>query len=424
MSGQTAVGFGFQADIISTASVGHLLTGRILKAMSDGGVDAYAVAAAVELGKLVPVRTSLESTVRTHLMSRRSFTSVLNMALSIGWGHSELAIEMTRTRAGTNALLLIGTLTAGRYPIFLAARCLSELMSMYGCEADRLPNVDVLKGLVAYLAPFTFDLGFSKVLEHITIVAERAMRSRGGIETDNGMPRQLSELGSAPMLAGAIKQLSLTAVKGERMYMILKKHGSWLPAFASHILGMEVELRYTRMRPCLDSKEEDGKPVYDDTTLDNPGHTRSRDSDFQEEDDPVIWACAGDQGSVIFELEDSDRSLASLYRSTFEIVDSDDQDIYLAVDHTLQDALAMQLSTRPDIGEELAEGIYKAIARLSWTLLQSIRMKPSSAWTALETGHPINGHFDSLAALKKTLGSMGAIVTQRIVSVALSPISS
>lgn len=413
MSGQSAVGFGFQADIVSTASVGHLLTGRILKAMSDGGVDVYAVAAAVELGKLIPVRTSLERTVRTHLMSRRSFTSVLNMALRIGWGHSVVAIEMTRTRAGTNALLLIGALTAGHYPEFRAAQCLSELMSLYGCEADRLPNVDLLKGLVAYLAPFTSDLGFSKVLEHITLVAERAMRSRGGEETTlSAVPYQLSDLGGAPMLAGAIKQLILTAGSGERMYMILNKHGSWLPAFASHILGMEVELRYTRMRSRLDSKGKDGMPVYGDTRLDASGHTRSKNGDSQKEedednneDDPVIWACAGDKGSVIFELEGADRKLVPLFRSTgpnIEIVDGD-RVADLDIDHTLQDALAHQLSRRPEIDEELAEGIHNAIARLSWTLFQYILMKVDH----LKEGHPINSHFDQLAALKETLGSIG-----------------
>lgn len=70
MFDQNAVGFGFQADIVNTASLTHTLTGRVLKSMSDGGVDFYAVAAAIYLGKFIPVRKSLESTVRTHLASR------------------------------------------------------------------------------------------------------------------------------------------------------------------------------------------------------------------------------------------------------------------------------------------------------------------------------------------------------------------
>ncbi len=40
------VGFGFQADVVSTASLAHFLTGRMLKALSDGRVDLYALAAA------------------------------------------------------------------------------------------------------------------------------------------------------------------------------------------------------------------------------------------------------------------------------------------------------------------------------------------------------------------------------------------
>ncbi|KUI57943.1 hypothetical protein VP1G_10968 [Cytospora mali] len=60
MSNQNAVGFGFQADIVNTASLTHMLTGRVLKAMSDGGIDFYAVVAAIHLGKSISVRKSLE----------------------------------------------------------------------------------------------------------------------------------------------------------------------------------------------------------------------------------------------------------------------------------------------------------------------------------------------------------------------------
>ncbi|KAF6834864.1 hypothetical protein CMUS01_06018 [Colletotrichum musicola] len=40
------VGFAFQADVVNLGSLTHMMTGRVLKALSDGGVDTYAVASA------------------------------------------------------------------------------------------------------------------------------------------------------------------------------------------------------------------------------------------------------------------------------------------------------------------------------------------------------------------------------------------
>jgi hypothetical protein len=108
-----SVGFGFQTDVVNTASLSRLLAGKTLKALSDGGVDFYAVAASVWLGKQIYVRPSLESTVHAHVAARGGVQSILAKALSIGWGHSTVAVEMTRTKAGTNALLTIGALSTG-----------------------------------------------------------------------------------------------------------------------------------------------------------------------------------------------------------------------------------------------------------------------------------------------------------------------
>ncbi|ROV91434.1 hypothetical protein VSDG_07140 [Cytospora chrysosperma] len=423
MSSQNAVGFGFQADVVNISALALSLVGGFLKAISDRGVDALAVAAAIHLGNCVQVRTSLESTVRTHLASRGSSRSVLNKVLSIGWGHSELAIELSQSKAGTNAILLIGALAAGRYPLFRAAQCLSELLSLSGCKKDQIPNVDALKGLVEYLAPFTFDLEFSKVLELITTEAERKMRSRGDITESYEMPRRLSDLGDAPMLAGAIKQLTLTAGRGERMYMILRKHGSWLPAFASHILGMEVELRYTRKKGRSGPQSAD-KTVFGNTsTLDASGSEQPKESEAQDDKcddfDPVIWACAGDQGSVVFELGSSDHGLISLYESTgsrTEIVNCPDSVASLEIDTLLQDALKTQLSRRPEIDDGLSEGIQQAIARRSWDLLDNIEMGATPSVPGMfEVHHHINGPFDPAIALEETLGSMGFSETSRAV---------
>ncbi|KAK1658400.1 hypothetical protein BDP55DRAFT_734161 [Colletotrichum godetiae] len=168
------VGFSFQADVVNTASLGHVLTGRLLKALSDGGVDTYAMWAAVQLGKRIPIQALQQSSLHAHIMSKKTYQSVLFKALSIGWGHSAPVADLARTVAGANAIILIGALGTGSQA-FAASQCLSEVMAIFGLEIDTLPSVDVLKGLVNYLAPFTQDLGFAKVVHHITNAAERRM---------------------------------------------------------------------------------------------------------------------------------------------------------------------------------------------------------------------------------------------------------
>ncbi|KAG4220787.1 hypothetical protein PC116_g30734 [Phytophthora cactorum] len=168
----SAVGFSFQADVVNTGSLAHLLTGRVLKALSDGGVDFYSVAAAIALGKGFEVRDSLGNSVRTHIMSKRGIQSIWSKALSIGWGQPGIAVAMTQTKAGVNALLIIDAFASGSSS-YQAAQCFSTLLSLRGCEADQLPNVDVLKHMIDHFVPFIHDLGFSKVLAHITTAATR-----------------------------------------------------------------------------------------------------------------------------------------------------------------------------------------------------------------------------------------------------------
>lgn len=380
-----SVGFGFQADVVSTAALGHLLTGRALQALQDGGIDVYAVAAAADLGKFVPVRRDMESIVHARVVAARrgGFQATLNKILSIGWGHAEIVVDLSRTRVGSNALLLIGALAAGSSTV-LAAQCLSELLSLNGYALERLPNVDVLRKLVDYLAPFTYDLGFSTVLQHVTTTIESAMRARG--YRGGGEPPQISNLGNAPMLAGSIQQLCTTARNGQIMYMVLKKRGSWLPAFASHILGMNVEVRYTQNR-------------------------QGGSQDLSKDD--IVWASAGTHGSVAFELGSFDPDLFSFTRTPdfgIEMVDCQGAAgcENLITDFPLQDALQLQLSDRPEFSLSLKEGICSAIARLSWTLLQRIRIREGLFLRHRKIPEArLNGNFDSVGALKDTLRALG-----------------
>jgi hypothetical protein len=233
-----SVGFGFQADIVNAGSVAHLITGRVLKALSDGNVDVYAVTASVWLGAKFSVRSDLESSVHSHIAAKRGYQSVLVKALSIGWGHSTVPVEMSRTKAGTNALLLIGALSAGSSYHF-AGQCLSQLMSLWGCDPTSTPITDRLRDMAAYLAPFVQDMGFAKVLEHVTTSTIHEL-----VRLSRNSPEGLTAIGDAPTLASAIKQLTFTSQRSETLYMVVKQRGAWLAAFASYILGMSVEILY------------------------------------------------------------------------------------------------------------------------------------------------------------------------------------
>ncbi len=304
---------------------------------------------------------------------------MLSQVLSIGWGHSEIAVELSRTQAGTHALLLIGALSVG-YSYFAAAQVLSELLVLLGCEADQLPSVDVLRPLVAYLAPFMRDLGFSRVLHLVTTSAEHvAMRKL------NHCPVSLTAAGEPPILAGAVTQLMLTSRLGETVYMNTGQRGAWLAAFASHILGMSVSL------------------ILGDT---------------------VLWACAGTSGEAVIQVgqpEDRQDSRGgagvgagtSLQRhanttapTNIVLVDpprTADGEQPLVLDCTLAEALDASLGHYPLVDETIRHNIHCAIADLS---------RDITKWLSLEAGdgfrsHKIGGDFDSAGALTETLSHFG-----------------
>ena len=364
----SAVGFGFQVDVVNTGSLAHFLTGRILKALSDSKVDFYALAASIWLGKQIPVRTALETTVYSTLASRTGFQGVLAQALSIGWGHSDVAIEMSRTKAGTNALLLIGALSAGS-SYFAAAQVFSELLVLSGCEADKVPNIDVLRPLIAYLAPFVRDFGFSKVLHHVTTSAEHI-----AIRRFNHSPAGLTAAGEARALAEAITQLILTSRRGETVYFHTRQRAAWLAAFASHIMGMSVDLAF---------------------------------------DDTVLWASAGASGEVVIQIgrQQGDGAKTSLQRAgaptNIILIDpprTGEGQRPLVLDCTIAEALDGSLDRHPLVDETMRHVVQRAVASLSRDLTRKLRMRSSHAFL---TDHAINGQLNSRQALVETLSHFG-----------------
>ncbi|KFA70938.1 hypothetical protein S40288_11716 [Stachybotrys chartarum IBT 40288] len=330
----SAVGFGFQTDVVGMGSVMHLLTGRLLKTLSDGGVDAYAVASSIWLGTQFKTRSELEATVHPHLEARLSqgFQGFLAKTLSIGWGHSSAAVEMSRTKAGTNSLLLIGALAAGSPPFF-AAQCLSELLSSHGCGADQIPNVDRLKGMVVYLAPIVQDIaGFSKVLQQITTTGKVCILNRK-FEDDSDASSALCSMGEPRVLAAAVKQLCFTSQRLETVYFTVKQRGSWLAAFAGHILGMSVRLLSGEC---------------------------------------VLWECGGSNGNAVFQLQDSSSRIEIMQytsRPKFLLIpapSAKEAILNISIDYALDDAFSAMMQERYNQQwSTMSDGILNAFARMS-----------------------------------------------------------
>jgi len=332
MPDSRAVGFSFQADVVNTASLAHLLTGRVLKAMSDGGVDVYAVTVSMCLGNLIPIQPSLESAVFQHIRSLKSCQGIVAKALSIGWGHSLIPCEMSRTKAGTSLLLLVGALATGSNA-FSAAHCLSELLTLSGCEPGSVPNIDVLKNMITYLAPFVQELGFCKVLEHVTTTCQKQILQSNKDEAG------LVACGDSPVLAGAIHQLCLTAKREESIYLIVRQRGAWIASFASYLLGLSVEV------------------LLEDT---------------------VLWASAGSSGKVSLQLAPGFTSSGAVQlhgRHTLTLVPEPSDPsgrTPLVIYYDPAMALDAELSQIPEIPASRYAGIQTAIARLCLAVLEKL----------------------------------------------------
>ncbi|CZR68801.1 uncharacterized protein PAC_18701 [Phialocephala subalpina] len=359
-------GFSLQADLLTSGSLLHTTTGRLLKAYSDGGVDFYAIAAAIQLGKQIPIQAAHEAEVSRILNKRTGRAGYLAKALSIGWGHSDIAIELSRTRAGTSALLTIGALATGS-TIYTATQAFSELLNLSGCPPEEMPNFDVLKTMINYLAPFMSDLGFRKVFQHV-ITASKQRCSEAGAHC---APR-LEATGEAVEWAKAVRQLVLTAQRLESVHLQTSQRGAWLAVYASHILGMAVQVSM---------------------------------------DGLVLWQAAGTAGAVWIQLAE--------VTAKQQILLSGDEDLHIVNPPTTQDgerpmtydyaigeALAAEISLDARVTRSIADSVERAIVRLSATVKRQVRIQYVE--DSSETGHKINGYFgDSRKTIQGECTTLG-----------------
>lgn len=362
------VGFSLQADLVGSGSLLHAATGRLLKSLSDGGIDFYAVAAAVHLGKHIPILEAHEAEVSGLLSARTGRAGFLAKALSIGWGHSDIAIELARTRAGTSALLTIGALATGS-TIYTATQAFSELLSLSGCPQEEMPNIDVLKAMIAYLAPFMADLGFRKVFQYVVSTSKRCCSQIGEYA-----PLGLEAIGETSEWPRAIQQLVLSANRSDALHLQVAQRGAWLAAYASHILGMAVQL------------------LLDEHTL---------------------WESAGSRGTVVIQLgqSTSQRKTIMAGPTNFHIVNppkTRQGQNTMGVDYLVGEALRTEILLDTRITHTVSEAIERAIVRMSATLHAKLKMNSRNYEGNTDPNHGINGNFsryrDAIRSQILTLG--------------------
>jgi hypothetical protein len=361
------VGFSLQADLMTSGSLLHATTGRLLKALSVGGVDFYAVAAAVHLGKQIPIQTAHETEVSRLFNARTGRAGYLAKALNIGWGHSDIAIELARTRAGTSALLTIGALATGS-TIYEATQAFAELLSLGGCPAEEMPNIDVLKTMITYLAPFMADFGFRRVFQYVVTASKRRCSEAG-----QRSPASLEATGEAAEWAKVVRQLVFTAQRVEALHLQVAQRGAWLAAYASHVLGMAVRVLLEEV---------------------------------------ILWEAAGSAGAVCIQLAQR------MGNQRNPIADHEQFSIVAApithqgqqpmtIDYAIGEAWDAEIFVDTRITRSIADSIERAIVRLCVTLRTGLGMRSRNSTTYANSNHRINGNF---GAVKNDIGDQCTIL--------------
>jgi hypothetical protein len=166
-----AVGFQLQGDVFLGGALGFSAIGRVLKQMSNAGMDIYAVHALIQLGGLIPISQQQENVVSSAMRKRsQSRQGWLVKAVTVGWGHTDPVYEILKLRGGCAALLTLNAFVAGTNAL-AAAQGLQELMRLNGCEAGNLPAIDPLQHVISALSPIMEDSGFHSVLQTIRLAS-------------------------------------------------------------------------------------------------------------------------------------------------------------------------------------------------------------------------------------------------------------
>lgn len=162
---------GVQLDIVNAAALAFGATQHVARALSESGMHQGALFATAEgLGSLVPLTDNQEKAVTTEIHEKRGKVGpLLAKAMSIGWGHRDAVVALTRSKSGVGFLFLVSHLTVGT-EAFDAAKAVRELMViLFNCDPARLPGIDPLTALVKYCSPFVHGLPLRTIYSHVVV---------------------------------------------------------------------------------------------------------------------------------------------------------------------------------------------------------------------------------------------------------------
>ncbi|EQB44737.1 hypothetical protein CGLO_16481 [Colletotrichum gloeosporioides Cg-14] len=129
----------------------------------------------------------------------------------------------------------------------------------------------------------------------------------------------------------------------------------------------------------------------------------------------LLWACAGEKGSVTFQLGKHPIDKFSIQTSNkpqmiIASPETMNDDCVLTIDYLIRDALEAMLAKRPVIDPDIAMAIHKAIQRMSRRLSSRLWIDPervASKWSSAFRPYRTTGDFDNVGGLESVLHVLG-----------------
>ena len=219
--------------------------------LSDGGIDGYSLHIMFQLAGCIHIHPNLSDKISHIINGRNSRVSNISKLLWLGWGHTEIAHELSKTQGGCTVLALVAAFSSCDSD-FEAAKGLIQLMRVCKCDPASLPSVDALKPTIAYLSPIVRDCGFQAVYNQIRAQCESALLESKWIDTawiPAGCRGETSEW------VQALRLIIQAHESGQHITLCALQRGFWLATFAALVLGMKVKI--------LETSKEWSKPLWE-----------------------------------------------------------------------------------------------------------------------------------------------------------------
>lgn len=357
-----SVGFSFQGDVFAGGTLAFSATGRILKQISDARIDLYALYTLIQLGGELHISDQQEYKVAAAIKKRsKSRRDYLAKSLTIGWGFCDLVYEISKTKGGCSALLLLSAFTAGTSTL-AAAQAMRELMRLNSCDEPLLPSAPTLSHVISVFAPIMEDSGFLSVQQLIYMTCAQRL---GQLSPNpyRSYAKKVTELmkgnGNVRQWAHAAQQLIFTASKNESIYIEAACMAAWLATFATSILEMECTVLHGSDE-LWKATGRNGKVVIQIAQ----GNAKQSDTILER-----TLITHGEIGSV---------NSLSIRKLKLDLTKSKFSDSYLASTYELRNAFTTSISLIPGLSKQNIEDIESAIVTLPGVFARKLPFRPLS----------------------------------------------